>query len=377
VGVTAYNEEENIGALLEALLDQHLHRVEIVEIIVVASGCTDATVEVAEEVASEHEIVTVDVEETRRGKAAAIKKLTAMARGEVVVLVGADTLPAPTAIEHLVEPFADPTVGMTGAHVIPLNTPNNWLGFSVQMLWHVHHQLALRKPKLGELVAFRNVVDVPDDTSTDEPAIEALITAKGLRLVYAPNAVVYNRGPETVRDFLHQRRRVFAGQVRVAFRFHYRTSSLVVRHMFPLIADAIRRHPRYVLWTIGTMGLELWARTAGMRDALRGREEVVWRPIRTTKAVVKAAESSDLTLISVRWAPGALDSAAFVRELQRLPDPTASVFWWDWSHGEALLKLHPDGAPVERIRTQIQSLSRDHVSCRVLKFPSTAASLAS
>ena len=37
VGVTAYNEEENIGPLLAALLDQHLHRVEIAEIIVVAA----------------------------------------------------------------------------------------------------------------------------------------------------------------------------------------------------------------------------------------------------------------------------------------------------------------------------------------------------
>ncbi len=44
VGVTAYNEETNIGPLLAALIDQHLHQVEIAEIIVVASACTDQTV---------------------------------------------------------------------------------------------------------------------------------------------------------------------------------------------------------------------------------------------------------------------------------------------------------------------------------------------
>ena len=44
VGVTAYNEEANIGRLLEALLTQHTRDVEIVEIIVVASACTDNTV---------------------------------------------------------------------------------------------------------------------------------------------------------------------------------------------------------------------------------------------------------------------------------------------------------------------------------------------
>ncbi len=44
VGITAYNEQDNIGPLLEAMIDQHLHDVEICEIIVVASGCTDNTV---------------------------------------------------------------------------------------------------------------------------------------------------------------------------------------------------------------------------------------------------------------------------------------------------------------------------------------------
>src|ERR1700730_16621731 len=108
------------------------------------------------------------------------------------------------------------------------------------MLWHVHHHLALRRPKLGELVAFRNVVDnFPDDTSTDEPAIEALIISKGYRLAYAPKAVVYNRGPENFREFLHQRRRIFAGQVRIAVRYRYLPSSLNVRHVLPLTLEAL------------------------------------------------------------------------------------------------------------------------------------------
>ena len=49
IGVTAYNEETNIGHLLAALLDQHLHSVEIAEIIVVASACTDRTVPIVAE----------------------------------------------------------------------------------------------------------------------------------------------------------------------------------------------------------------------------------------------------------------------------------------------------------------------------------------
>lgn len=380
VGVFAHNEAANVRRTLHALLAQQLVTVEMTEIIVVASGCTDGTVELAEEVASTYPIVTVDVETIRRGKAAAIRRLTKMARGDIVVLVGGDTLPSPTAIEHLVGPFADPKVGMTGGRVIPLNAPTKFLGFSVQMLWHVHHQLALRRPKLGELVAFRNVVDIPEDTSTDEPAIEALITAKGYRLAYASNALVYNRGPENFAEFLHQRRRVFAGQVRIALRYGYLTSSLQVRHAIPLIAEALRSYPRFSAWILGTMTIELFARLLGLCDAVLGQEAVVWRQITSSKKVVKASEASDLALIYVRWAPGSLDSARFLRDLQQLPDPVGSVVWWDGHYGEMLLKLDAQDSVVEWIQSQIQSVSRGHavasqgveesplISCRLDKF---------
>ena len=49
VGITAYNEEANIGRLLQAVIDQRLYTVEITEIIVVASGCTDRTEEIVRE----------------------------------------------------------------------------------------------------------------------------------------------------------------------------------------------------------------------------------------------------------------------------------------------------------------------------------------
>src|SRR4026209_98275 len=105
VGVLAHNEAHNVLRTLHALLTQQLQNAVITEIIVIASGCTDSTVELAEGVADAYPIVTVEVEPHRTGKAAAIRRLMSMARGDVIVLVGADTLPEPTAIEQLVQPF--------------------------------------------------------------------------------------------------------------------------------------------------------------------------------------------------------------------------------------------------------------------------------
>src|SRR5437588_2218920 len=43
VGIMAYNEEANIGRTIYAVLEQQGPSVSIVEVIVVASGCTDRT----------------------------------------------------------------------------------------------------------------------------------------------------------------------------------------------------------------------------------------------------------------------------------------------------------------------------------------------
>jgi glycosyltransferase involved in cell wall biosynthesis len=54
IGVIAHNQEQTIGALLAALLNQHLHRVTVVEIIVGAGGCTDKTVPIVQEFVAQH-----------------------------------------------------------------------------------------------------------------------------------------------------------------------------------------------------------------------------------------------------------------------------------------------------------------------------------
>ena len=62
IGVTAHNEEQNIGKCLRALQNQLLREVEITEIMVVASGCTDRTHEIVEEIAATDERIKLIVQ---------------------------------------------------------------------------------------------------------------------------------------------------------------------------------------------------------------------------------------------------------------------------------------------------------------------------
>ena len=72
VGVMAYNEEQNISKLLEALTTQRLDNVEIGEIFVVSSGSTDRTDDIVRDWADRDARVTLIRQESRRGKASAI-----------------------------------------------------------------------------------------------------------------------------------------------------------------------------------------------------------------------------------------------------------------------------------------------------------------
>lgn len=340
IGVMAYNEEHNIVQILHALLNQEIDQRSVCEIIVVASGCTDRTVELASEVARTHSIVRVEAQSERAGKAVAINQLIELARGDVIVLAGADTLPDPSALKHLLAPFEDSSVGMTGARVVPLNDPRTFMGFTVQILWNLHHQMALRWPKLGELVAFRNVVPaLPANSATDEVALEAQINGRGYRLVYAPDAVVYNRGPETLNDFLIQRRRIFAGHLHIAAIYHYHAASMPLRNLVALACISICYYPRALFWTIGAALLECFARLLGQLDFTLGHSHHIWRPVHSTKKI----QAQTLVLVALQCCEGCIPRHA-IRRRQRARNMSASLFWWDYHRNQGLLMLPLDHA---------------------------------
>ncbi len=282
VGLMAYNEEANVAAALRSVLAQAGPHVRLHSVTVVASGCTDATVPRAREAAGRDPRVRVLEQARREGKATAITAFLDTVRdADLVALVGADTRLAEGALEALLAPFDDPGVGMTGGRPVPVNARTTLLGRVVHVLWELHHEIALRDPKLGELVAFRRVFDaVPADTAVDEAAIEAMIRRRGLRLAYAPGAVVQMKGPTTVSDFLAQRRRIHAGHVRLK-----RASGHTVSTMgLPGVIRALVGHRPPAGTVAAAVALEGTARLLGSFDArVAGREHRVWKAIPSTK----------------------------------------------------------------------------------------------
>ncbi len=168
LGIMAHNEEANIGRLLARIGMSDFQRVEIVEIIVIASGCTDRTEDLVREAAAADGRIRLISQPTREGKASAMNLFIRQAQCDVLVLSSADLLPAEEAIEQLVRPFADPEIGLTASRPVPVNDPATFMGFAAHLLWDLHHQMNLRGFKAGEMIAFRKVFErIPPHTAVD------------------------------------------------------------------------------------------------------------------------------------------------------------------------------------------------------------------
>ena len=288
----AYNEEANIRQLMQALLAQKTEKVSIDEIIVVASGCTDRTEEIVKEYVALDPRVRLLVQPRKEGKASAVNLLLRNTDCEAIVLESADTLPLEHTIEALVSPMTDPKVGMVGGRPVPVNSPKTFMGYAAHLVWELHHQTSLRHPKMGEAIAFRNVfAQIPHDSAVDEASIEPLIIGQGLRLRYAPEAMVFNRGPETAAEFVKRRRGNFAGHLYVKETLGYKVSTMSGPRMGWMFLKNLKWEWRWFCWAPAIAALEVYVRLLGTYDyVICKRKPYNWTIAASTKQLADAQQ---------------------------------------------------------------------------------------
>ena len=294
----AYNEEANLRKLLPKLIRER----DLTEIVVIASGCTDKTVEVAR---SFEPRVKVLVQEEREGKASAINFFLRETSTPIIIMESTDTLPGSGAVRHMLERFLDPKVGAVGSRPIPSNLPNTIMGIAAHILWRAHHYIALEHAKIGEMVAWRRLegdrselelADTPeaffetsadalfklaDTTAVDEAFIEASIKAAGYEVVYEPLAVTYNRGPDNMTDLIKQRKRIYRGHLSLQAS-GYSVSTLSPWKGLAATFRAAPKSPKGILSWLILMYAEVYSRVTTDKKA---PEVAIWDIATSTKKV--------------------------------------------------------------------------------------------
>ena len=305
VVVPTHNDGPNMAPLLERLLSEPT----IGEILVIASACDDETVPTVLEIANSRADlgdgrVRLYVEAERSGKAAAVNFGIRETTMPSIVIISGDVLPEPGSIPLLVEALRSPGTGMAGGRPLPVNDEDAPIGYAVHLLWRLHHRLALHQPKLGEMIALRReaVVSLPR-TSVDEACFQAMLESEGWKSAYVPGAVVVNRGPGSIKDFVKQRRQVHTGHLWLRHKQGYTVPSLqpalLVYELWRDIVDDLTTDPtrtrsrttpstmtrsKRLAWTAGAVAMEAFARFRARGDYLRGRENHVWEMVQSTKA---------------------------------------------------------------------------------------------
>ncbi|MEW6063435.1 MAG: glycosyltransferase [Nanoarchaeota archaeon] len=285
IGICVYNEEKNIAKLLTVLLKQKLKKINIKEIYVVSSGSTDSTNELVKKFSEKNKKIKLLVQKKREGKASAINLFLKHAKSPIIVLESGDTIPGKNTIERLCSPFLkDKNLGMTGANIVPINHPDKSFVSYIHNLWEYMHN---KLPRFGEMIAFRKIIkSIDKTTAVDEAYIEAVMHKKGYKLKQIPSATVCNKGAETVKDILKQRRRVYVGHTLLKKDKVYKVKSFSLLRILRLTVEYWLKKPKlkYLLWILGGVVIEIYGRLLGMYDLyIKHKNPFIWDTATSTK----------------------------------------------------------------------------------------------
>jgi len=301
VGICAYNEESNIGNLLENLTQQPFSfPYELCEIIVVSSGSIDRTDEIVHKMAAIDPRIKLISEKERNGKSQALNRFLRVAKGDVFLVISADTFPTTGSLSKLVDAMK-PNVGGACARTTPLNDEKNVVGFANRFLWKLHNRVLWEETKDGTInhlggdmwAIKRGLVNmIPKDIINDDAYIGITLKKKGWKIVHVPEAKVFMMAPKTVPEYIHQRKRILVGhrQLEKITRVYPKTIGAMAwrKPLFLLkflIHETkelkIRDYPKVLVG----LSLEILARILASMDFGGTKKYRNWTQIRTTKTL--------------------------------------------------------------------------------------------
>lgn len=210
VVIAAHNEGDRIGAKIENLLGLDYPK-DRFELIVVSDGSDDRTDEVVESFAEQN--VRLERLEKRLGKAVAVNRGVGAATGEIVVFCDARQRLDKGALKKLTACFADETVGAVSGE---LQMPDSE---GPGLYWRYEKSIRRAESRFdsvpgatGALYAVRRELfeELPEALLLDDVYTPMKIAMKGLRVVFEPEALVYDEEPDLGGE-LRRKSRTLAG----------------------------------------------------------------------------------------------------------------------------------------------------------------------
>lgn len=292
-GICAYNEEENIGELLDNISNHKTpHTLE--KIIVVASGCTDRTAEIAKKHANLDSRISLIVEDERRGKYLAVNRIFRENTSEVLIMIDADCLIADGAVDQLIQSLEDKKVGAVCGRTVPLNKEfDGFWGYISHFRYKVFDESALRAVKnksfyhiSGYLYAIRGglakEIELPQIVQ-DDLYVGLETIKRGYLVDFEPSALVNILHPTKFSAFVKQRKRIRLGHMQIEKITGKKVFNTIPAAVAPLVLKAMRKDPAGILYTAAAAILEQYAAILAYLDFRKGKIKLDWDYIETSK----------------------------------------------------------------------------------------------
>lgn len=246
VGIPAFNEEANIGYLLESLIRQKEKGFKIDKILVSSDGSTDRTADIVRGFGDKR--IHLLNNKNRQGQASRQNQLVKNFREDVFVMLEADTLPVNNDfLKNLIAPFATKkhsNIGLAYGTSIPL-PPRNFferiMYFKTNFKKRIY-QGATRKNKLqvcnghnGRAYSrtFARKMYWPTDAPEDSYSL-LLCNQMGYEALNARSAEMYYRLPGNFVDYHRQYTKFIRGRQALLKYFSVTEMAKLDNYRFPL-----------------------------------------------------------------------------------------------------------------------------------------------
>jgi len=220
--VAAHNEAGVIERKVRSVLDQD-YPPDRLSVLVASDGSDDGTPAAVAALGSP-KVRVLDL--PRVGKAAALQAAADVADGEILVFSDANSILAQDAVRRLVRSFADPAVGgVAGNQVYVKDDDPHAIAVGERSYWDFDRFLKQAQTRAGNitqgtgaLYALRRSLFRPIPADVNDDFFESLaVVAAGRRLVFAADAVAYERVAATRTLEYGRRVRIMTRGLRCVF----------------------------------------------------------------------------------------------------------------------------------------------------------------
>jgi len=314
-----HNGERWIGAKLQSILDLN-YPPELVEILVVSDGSTDATESIVGEYAQRPNVQLLPIR--RRGKAAAINAALDQAQGEILFFTDVRQQLDRDSLRNLVACFSDPTVGVASGELV-IREGEGVEEASVGLYWKyekwIRKQLSRVDSVLGATGCIyamrRNLAPrLPEGTLADDMYLPLAAFFRGYRVILDDTALAYDYPTQLSSEF-RRKVRTLAGVYQIIGQYpallgpanrmwiHFFSHKLARLLMpYALIAAAVASFGLPAPWDRAALAAQALFYLAALADSWLPRRNPLRRitsPARTFTVLVAAS----LCAVSILFVP--------------------------------------------------------------------------